>query len=349
MLRWNNDYNHGAHPEILKALADINDQHFGGYGMDEICDAAKAEIKANFGPHADRADIHFLAGGTQANLTVIAAALRPFESVICADSGHIFSHEAGSIEATGHKLLVLPNPSGKIFASDLDAEAGRFYCDPSQEHLTRPKLVYLSFPNEWGMLYSLDELKAIRQVCDKYGMYLYIDGARLGYGLTAPANDVTMKDIAELSDVFFIGGTKCGTMFGEAVVIMNDELKPFFRAHMKQRGAILAKGWLMGVQFLTLFRGGKDSLYFTESRRAAEYAMELRDALIAKDIPLAVDSLSNQQFAVLHRDQLAVLEQKHIVEYMDWVDEDHRMVRFCTAWSTRREDLDVLLADIAAL
>ena len=357
MLRWNNDYNHGAHPEILKALAEINDGHFGGYGFDEWCDAAKSEIRANFGPHADRADIHFLAGGTQANLTVIAAALRPIESVICVDAGHINCHEAGSIEATGHKMLALPafaldgrpDTAGKLSAGVLDAEAARFYCDPAQEHLTQPKMVYISSPTEWGTLYSKAELQALRQVCDKYGMYLFLDGARMGYGLTAPSGDVTLEDIAELADVFYIGGTKCGTMFGEAVVIMNEELKKSFRFYMKQRGAVLAKGWLMGVQFYTLFKGGRDALYFTECRRAAEYAMELKAAFQAKDIQFAVDSPTNQQFVILHKDQLAALEKKHIVEYMEWVDETHRMVRFCTAWSTRREDLDELLADIAAM
>ncbi|MBR4410290.1 MAG: aminotransferase class I/II-fold pyridoxal phosphate-dependent enzyme [Firmicutes bacterium] len=349
MLRWNNDYNHGAHPEILKALSEINDQHFGGYGFDEWCDAAKSEIKSHFGAQADRADIHFLAGGTQANLTVITAALRPVESVICVEAGHINCHEAGSIEATGHKMLALKSEDGKVHAEALDAEAARFYCDETQEHLTHPKMVYISSPTEWGTLYSLAELKALREVCDKYRMYLFLDGARMGYGLTAPSGDVTLEDIAELADVFYIGGTKCGAMFGEAVVIMNDQLKKSFRFYMKQRGAVLAKGWLMGVQFYTLFKGGKDALYYTECRRAAEYAMELKAAFEAKGVKFAVDSPTNQQFVILHKNQLAALEKKHIVEYMDWVDEDHRMVRFCTAWSSRREDLDVLLADIAAM
>ena len=349
MLRWNNDYNHGAHPEILKALTEINDNHFGGYGFDEWCDAAKSEIKSHFGAQADRADIHFLAGGTQANLTVITAALRPIESVVCVEAGHINCHEAGSIEATGHKMLALKSEDGKVHAEALDAEAARFYFDETQEHLTQPKMVYISSPTEWGTLYSLAELKALREVCDKYGMYLFLDGARMGYGLTAPSGDVTLEDIAELADVFYIGGTKCGTMFGEAVVIMNDQLKKSFRFYMKQRGAVLAKGWLMGIQFYTLFKGGKNALYYTECRRAAEYAMELKAAFEAKGVKFAVDSPTNQQFVILHKDQLAALEKKHIVEYMDWVDEEHRIVRFCTAWSSRREDLDVLLADIAAM
>ena len=349
MLRWNNDYNHGAHPEILKALAEINDQAFGGYGFDEWCEAAKAEIRANFGANANKTDIHFLSGGTQANLTVITAALRPIESVICVDAGHINCHEAGSIEATGHKILALSSPDGKIHADALDAEGWKYYCDPTQEHLTQPKLVYISSPTEWGTLYSKAELTALRQVCDKYGMYLFLDGARMGYGLTAPSADVTLEDIAALADVFYIGGTKCGTMFGEAVVIMNDDLKHSFRFYMKQRGAILAKGWLMGIQFYTLFKGGSDALYFTECRRAAEYAMKLKAAFTAAGVRFAVDSPTNQQFVILHRDQLAALETKHIVEYMDWVDEDHRCVRFCTAWSTREEDLEELLADIAAM
>ena len=355
MIRWNNDYNHTAHPAVLQALAECSGEGFDGYGQDRWCREAADRIRQLLGPDGRDADVQFLSGGTQSNLTVITAALRPVESVICAASGHIHAHETGSIEATGHKVLALPSEDGKIDPVLLERELARFYDDPAQEHLTIPKLVYLSFPSEFGTLYSRTELEKIHGICRKYGLYLFLDGARLGYGLTAPANDVTLSDIARLTDVFYLGGTKCGAMIGEAVVILNRQLQRDFRFYMKQRGAVLAKGWLMGLQFAVLLRGGmpgtkEEPLYFSETRRAAEYAMTLRDAFRTKGIPFFVESPTNQQFVVLSDAQLQALEDAgHLVEYMDRTDESHRCVRFCTSWSTRPEDLEKLLADIDLL
>lgn len=356
MIRWNNDYNHTAHPAILKALAESSAEGYDGYGQDRWCEKAGNRIRRQLGPSGSQAEIQFLSGGTQANLTVIAAALRPVESVICAESGHIHAHETGSIEATGHKILTLPSEDGKVSPQLLARELKKFYDNPGQEHLTIPKLLYISFPSEYGTLYSLSELQALHDLCRHYGLYLFLDGARLGYGLTASENDVTLADIAALTDVFYIGGTKCGAMLGEAVVIMNPSLQRSFRFYMKQRGAVLAKGWLMGLQFAVLFDdgdasdGGQEPLYFTQTRRANEYAMKIRGAFRAKDIPFHVSSPTNQQFVVLSDSQLAKLETAgHMMEYMERTDETHRVVRFCTSWSTKQEEVEKLLVDIAGL
>jgi len=344
MIRWNNDYNHGAHPAILQALSDTNDNSYGGYGIDDYCEAAKAELKKYLG--GSNADIHFMVGGTQVNFTVIAAALRPFESVISAKSGHINDHETGAVENTGHKIHALEGIDGKITAQQIAAEAQSFCDSGTKEHITQPRLVYLSFPTEFGTLYSKAELEAIRSVCDQYDLYLMVDGARMGYGLTAPGNDVTLEDLARLADVFYIGGTKCGALFGETVVIINDSLKPHFRSYMKQNGGMLAKGWLLGLQFHTLFR---DGLYFEITKAANDYAMKLKQAFIAKEIPFYIESNTNQQFPILTTAQMDMLTKNHEVSYIAKIDGDHHCVRFCTAWSTRPEDLDVLLSDIAAL
>jgi len=344
MIRWNNDYNHGAHPAILEALQATNANSYDGYGLDDYCEAAKAEIKKYLGKA--NADIHFMVGGTQVNFTVIAAALRPFESVISAKSGHINDHETGAVENTGHKIHALDGIDGKISAEQIAAEAQSFCDSGTQEHITQPKLVYLSFPTEFGTLYSKAELEAIRTVCDQYDLYLMVDGARMGYGLTAPTNDVTLEDLARLADVFYIGGTKCGALFGETVVIINDDLKPHFRSYMKQNGGMLAKGWLLGLQFHTLF---KDDLYFEITKMANNYAMKLKQAFLDKGIPFYIESNTNQQFPILTTAQMDQLTVKHDVSYITKVDADHHCVRFCTAWSTLPEELDILLSDIAAL
>ncbi len=344
MIRWNNDYNHGAHPAILEALQNTNNKSYDGYGLDDYCDAAKAEIQKYLG--GAKADIHFMVGGTQVNFTVIAAALRPFESVISANTGHINDHETGAVENTGHKIHALPSNDGKITAEQIAAEAQNFCDSGTKEHITQPRLVYLSFPTEFGTLYSKAELEAIRNVCDHYNLYLMVDGARMGYGLTAPTNDVTLEDLARLADVFYIGGTKCGALFGETVVIINDDLKPHFRSYMKQNGGMLAKGWLLGLQFHTLF---KDGLYFEITKKANDDAMKLKQAFIHKNIPFFIESSTNQQFPILTESQMNQLTEKHSVSYIAKVDENHHCVRFCTAWSTFPEDLDILLADIAAL
>lgn len=340
-LRWNNDYNQGAHPAILQAFTDTNDNSYAGYGMDEVCEAARAEIKKYL--NNDKADIHFLLGGTQVNYTVIAAALRPYQGVISAASGHINVHETGAVENTGHKIHALPGVDGKLTVEAIRKEAELFRVSGVKEHVTQPKLVFISHPSEYGTIYSKSELMAIRQVCDEYGLYLHIDGARLGYGLGSSESDVTIADIANIADVFYIGGTKCGAMFGEAVVLLNDDLKEGFRAYMKQNGALLAKGWTLGLQFLTLF---KDGLYFDITRQADEAAMRIKAAFEAKGIPLYFESSTNQQFVILTNEQMEEIGAKHIYEYEEKLDEKRHVVRFCTSWATKKADVDVLVADI---
>lgn len=344
MPRWNNDYNRGAHPCVLAALEETNGTAYGGYGLDEWCSAASEEIKKHLG--GAKADVHFLLGGTQANYTVIAAALRPYQSVICADSGHINSHETGAVENTGHKIQALKAVDGKISAAQIAEEAQLFRDSGTKEHITQPKLVYLSFPTEWGTVYSKNELQAIRAVCDEYGLYLFIDGARMSYGLAADGCDVTLADIAAVADAFYIGGTKCGALFGEAVVLINDDLKPCFRSYIKQNGGMLAKGWLLGLQFHALFR---DGVYFDSAKKAVAFAMRIKKAFADRGIPFYIDSPTNQQFVILTDEQMAKLKEKHIFEYQTKLGGGCHCVRFCTSWGTCSEDVDELIEDILTL
>ena len=344
MIRFNNDYNHGAHPAILEALAATNDTAFGGYGLDELCRAAEAEIKKHL--DCPKAAVHFLVGGTQANFTVISSALRPYQSVITASSGHIYAHETGAVEATGHKVEPLLSRDGKLTAADIAEKAESYRVSLVQEHIPQPKMVYISHPTEYGTIYSLEELEAIRAVCDEYGLFLFVDGARMGYGLTSPEADVTLADFARLADIFYIGGTKCGALFGEAVVIPNPVLQTDFRSCIKQKGGMLAKGWLLGLQFYTLF---KDGLYFHITKKAVDQAMRLRQAFSEKRIPAYIHSPTNQQFVVLTQKQIDTLAEKYIFEFERQVDEFRACVRFCTSWSTTDEEVDALIADIRAL
>lgn len=344
MIRFNNDYNHGAHPAILEALAQTNDISYGGYGLDEWCEKAAQEIKKYL--DCPEAAVHFLVGGTQVNYTMIASVLRPFQSVISACTGHINVHETGAVENTGHKIQALPAVNGKITAQQIADEAEAYRTSDVQEHITQPKLVYLSYPTEYGTLYSRQELEDISAVCKKYGLYLFIDGARMGYGLGSPKADVTLADLARLTDCFYIGGTKCGTLFGEALVITNPALSEDFRSCIKQNGAMLAKGWLLGLQFYTLFH---DGLYFEITKKATEAAMQIKEAFAKKGIPAYIESFTNQQFVVVNKEQMEKLAQNYIFEYDAKVDEDHRAIRFCTSWSTKPEEIDALVADIARL
>ncbi len=342
MIRFNNDYNRGAHPAILEALAATNGESYSGYGTDQWCQAAAEEIKK----HLDRpqAAVHFLVGGTQVNFTAIAAALRPFQGVVCADSGHIHVHETGAVENTGHKILALPATDGKITARQI-MEAGRSYVVSTvREHITQPKLVYISFPTEYGTVYTRQELEDIRSVCDVYGMYLFVDGARMAYGLAA--SDATLADFARLADMFTVGGTKCGALFGEALVIANPELQPDFRSYMKQNGAMLAKGWLLGLQFYTLF---KDGLYFDIGRGAVEKAMRLRAACERKGIGFYIESPTNQQFVILENDVIRALEQKYCFEFESEIDDHRSCVRFCTSWASTEAEIAALMEDIDSL
>lgn len=343
MIRFNNDYNHGAFESVLKELAATNGTSYAGYGEDEWCAKAERVIKKLVSN--EDALIKFVPGATQANLVVISAALSPVQSVIAADTGHINCHEAASIENTGHKILELPNTDGKIDARQIAACAAAYYDGGMPEYLTEPKMVYLSFPTEKGTLYSKRELREISEVCKRYGMYLFVDGARMGYGLGSERNDLTLRDFAELCDVFYIGGTKCGALFGEALVITEASLKYRFKAHMKQNGAVLAKGWLMGLQFAVMLQNGE---YFERTKRADELAMQIKTAFERKGVPFWVDSFTNQQFVILSDSQKEALAKGYYFEEEGTVPQG-TVVRFCTSWATTQAEVDALVADIAKL
>lgn len=343
MIRFNNDYNHGAFESVLKELAATNGTSYAGYGEDEWCAKAESVIKKLVSN--EDALIKFVPGATQANLVVISAALSPVQSVIAADTGHINCHEAASIENTGHKILELPNTDGKIDARQIAACAAAYYDGGTPEYLTEPKMVYLSFPTEKGTLYSKRELREISEVCKRYGMYLFVDGARMGYGLGSERNDLTLRDFAELCDVFYIGGTKCGALFGEALVITEASLKYRFKAHMKQNGAVLAKGWLMGLQFAVMLQNGE---YFERTKRADELAMQIKTAFERKGVPFWVDSFTNQQFVILSDSQKEALAKGYYFEEEGTVPQG-TVVRFCTSWATTQAEVDALVSDIAKL
>lgn len=343
MIRFNNDYNHGAFESVLKELAATNGTSYAGYGEDEWCAKAESVIKKLVSN--EDALIKFVHGATQANLVVISAALSPVQSVIAADTGHINCHEAASIENTGHKILELPNTDGKIDARQIAACAAAYYDGGTPEYLTEPKMVYLSFPTEKGTLYSKRELREISEVCKRYGMYLFVDGARMGYGLGSERNDLTLRDFAELCDVFYIGGTKCGALLGEALVITEASLKYRFKAHMKQNGAVLAKGWLMGLQFAVMLQNGE---YFERTKRADELAMQIKTAFERKGVPFWVDSFTNQQFVILSDSQKEALAKGYYFEEEGTVPQG-TVVRFCTSWATTQAEVDALVADIAKL
>lgn len=343
MIRFNNDYNRGALESILDGLTEINAASYAGYGEDQWCGRAEAVIKKLIA--REDAMIKFVPGATQANIVAIAAALSPVQSVIAADTGHINCHEAASIESTGHKILGLPNTDGKLTSRQIAACAAEYYEGGAPEYLTEPKLVYISFPTEQGTLYSKRELRAISEVCKKYGMYLFVDGARMGYGLGAEDNDLTLKDFAELTDVFYIGGTKCGALFGEALIITEPRLQYRFKAYMKQHGAVLAKGWLMGLQFALMLESGE---YFERTRRADELAMQIKLAFAAKGIPFWVDSPTNQQFVILTPQQRETLARGYYFEEGAATPRG-TVARFCTSWATTQAEVDALLDDIAGL
>lgn len=341
MIRFECDYAEGAHPEVLRLLEKTNLEQTPGYGLDPYCDRARALIREQCG--APDADVHFLVGGTQANMTVIASALRPYEGVLCASTGHINVHETGAVEATGHKVLALPQRDGKITAQQVRRAWCAHIGDETFEHMVRPGMVYISLPTEYGTLYSKAELSEIYEVCRECGLPLFVDGARLGYGLASPASDLTLADVAKLCDVFYIGGTKCGALFGEAVVILNDRLKPQFRYGIKQRGGMLAKGRLLGVQYIALMENG---LYFGIARHAVELALRIKTALIQAGYPFLMESFTNQQFPILPDDRLGQLQKKYAFSFWEKTDAAHTAVRICTSWATRDEDVDALIADL---
>lgn len=341
MIYFNNDYAEGCHEKVLEALIRTNMDQTPGYGEDAYCAAAAAKIREIC--QAPKAAVHFLVGGTQTNLTVIDAALRPHQGALSAVSGHIHCHETGAVEATGHKVLTLPSEDGKITAAQVEETVLAHRADSAFEHMAQPKLVYISNPTELGTLYTLSELEALSAACHKLGLYLFLDGARLGYGLMAKGNNVSMADLARLCDVFYIGGTKVGALFGEAVVITNPTLKEDFRYLIKQHGGMLAKGRLLGVQFDALFT---EDLYFEISRHADTLADRLRETFEELNIPFLVPGVTNQLFPILPNAVLSQLAETYVFCEQERIDETHRAVRFCTSWATKEENVDKLCQDL---
>ena len=338
MLHFDCDDTEGAHPLILERLVRTNMEQTPGYGLDPYCESARERIRQACG--CTDAAVHFLVGGTQTNATVIDGILRPWEGVLAAQTGHINVHEAGAIEAGGHKVITLPQDDGKVSPDDVDRYITAFYADPTYPHMTAPGMLYISYPTEYGTLYTLSELEALSGVCRRHGIPLYIDGARLGYGLAADTADVTLADIARLSDVFYIGGTKVGALFGEAVVVTNPRLLTNFFPVIKQHGALLAKGRLLGIQFDTLFT---DGLYLRISRHAVDMAMKLRDGLLRKGYRFFTNSPTNQQLLFLPRSRRAKLDGRATFDTWFPYDDDTDIVRFATSWATREADVDALL------
>ena len=341
MLYFHNDYSEGCHEKVLQKMIETNLEQTPGYGTDYHCQAAADRIRELCGN--DNLGVHFLVGGTQANLTVIAAALRPHQAALCADSGHINVHETGAVEATGHKVLTVPSADGKITARQVSDMVTAHRNDDSFEHMAQPKLVYISNPTELGTIYSLAELEEISAVCRKMGLLLFLDGARLGYGLAARGNDVTLSDLARLCDVFYIGGTKGGALFGEAVVISNPALNEDFRYLIKQRGGMLAKGRLLGIQFEALL---EDGTYFAVAEKADRLADRIRETLDAIGTEYLVGGVTNQIFPILSDKFLEMLAVNFTFTEMGRVDENRRAVRFCTSWATTEENVDALCKEL---
>ena len=337
MIYFNNDYSEGCHNAVLQKMIETNMEQSSGYGMDDYCKSAAQMIRQLCG-REDLA-VHFLVGGTQTNLTVISAALRPHQGVVGAESAHVQVHETGAIEATGHKVMSLPSRDGKITAQQIQSAVTAHFADEAAEHMVQPKMVYISNPTELGTIYTLAELEEISKVCKEMGLYLFLDGARLGYGLTSKGNDVTMEDLARLCDVFYIGGTKVGALFGEAVVISNPALAADFRYLIKQHGGMLAKGRLLGIQFCALLENG---LYFKIAEHANALADQIRTTLSNLGYELLVPGTTNQIFPILPDALLSKLRENFSFTEQQRMDESHRAVRFCTSWATTQENVDAL-------
>lgn len=335
MLFFVNDYGEGAHPKILQRLSETNFEHLSGYGTDPYTESARKKILSAC--HAPDGQVFLLVGGTQTNETVISAYLRTYEGVVACETGHVAVHEAGAIEHSGHKVLTIPGHNGKMNPEELDDYLASYYADGNHEHMVFPGMVYISYPTEYGSLYTKAELTAIHQICQNYHLPLFIDGARLGYGLTSDTSDMTLPEIAALADVFYIGGTKAGALCGEAVVFPRTAPAHFF-THVKQHGALLAKGRLLGIQFDTLFT---DDLYFKISRHAIDMAMKLKKVFTDRGYPLLTDSPTNQQFVILSRAQMDAIGKYAQFEIWEPHD-DNFAVRFATSWATREEDVDAL-------
>ncbi len=337
MVSFESDYITGAHPEVMQRLLDTNAEALPGYGTDRYCESAKRKIRETIG--MPEAEIFFLAGGTQTNAVVISTMLADYEGVIAAKTGHISVHEAGAVEYTGHEVLELPQENGKIRPGTLETWLEAWYADENHEHMTFPGMVYISHPTEYGTLYSKAELQGLSAVCRRYGIPLYLDGARLAYALMSRETDVNIHDIAELCDVFYIGGTKAGALCGEAVVFPKGNMPKHFLTSVKKRGALLAKGRLTGVQFDALFT---DELYFRIGRHAIDMAEKLKEILQARGIPLFIQSPTNQQFAILENSRMEKLREQAAFSFWEKADEQHSVVRLATGWSTSESDLEAL-------
>ncbi len=344
MYQFQCDYAEGAHPLILRKLEETNFQQTAGYGNDIYCERAREKIRKLCGN--EHADVHFLVGGTQTNFTVISGVLRPHQGVVAASTGHINIHETGAVEATGHKVLTIPSENGKITAEQVRACYEAHWSDEAHEHIVQPGMVYISHPTENGTLYSKKELEELKKTCTGLGLPLFLDGARMGYGLMSEASTLTLADIAELTDVFYIGGTKVGALFGEAVIITNPSLGKDFRYLMKQRGGMLAKGRLLGIQFDVLF---ENELYFDIAKHADDLAMRLKNAFIKKGYRLRYDSYTNQQFPILPNKHIEKLRGNYSFEFWEAVGDTHSAVRFCTSWATGEDAVNALIQDIEAL
>ena len=337
MISFENDYTEGAHEAILRRLTETNREQLSGYGSDVYCDRAKEKIRRACG--CPEAEIQFLVGGTQTNAIVIGALLKSYEGVVAADTGHVNCHEAGAIEFTGHKVIGLPNHAGKIDPEELEAYLRDFYDDANQEHMVFPGMVYISHPTEYGTLYDKSELERLSEICARFRIPLYLDGARLGYGLMSRDTDVTLRDIARLCDVFYIGGTKVGALCGEALVFPHGNAPLHFMTMVKQRGALLAKGRLLGIQFDALFT---DELYFRISRHAIDMAEKLKSCFARKGYSFYLDSPTNQQFVILENKKMEELQKKVRFAFWEKADETHTVVRFATSWATKEEDIFTL-------
>ena len=338
MISFENDYNKGAHPKLLERLIETNNVAQTGYGFDEYTESAKEKIKAAIG--LEGVEVYLLTGGTQTNALVISSMIRSYEGVIATEVGHIATHEAGAIEATGHKVIALPHTDGKLDAAVLKDYLVGFFADANHEHSVIPGMVYISFSTEFGTLYTKAELEALSAVCREYSLPLYLDGARLGYGLAA-SEDVTLRDIAELCDVFYIGGTKVGALCGEAVVFTKNNKPKNFMTMVKRRGALMAKGRLVGVQFDALFT---DGLYFEISAHAMAMAKLLKKGLIEKGCRIYIDSPTNQQYIIVDNKKMAELREKVAFSFWENYDADHTVIRFVTSWATTKEEVEYLLA-----
>ncbi len=345
MIYFNSDYLEGAHPVVMARLNETNMIQTGGYGEDEYCDRARALIREAC--QAPEALVQFLVGGTQANMTVISAALRPHQGVLCADTGHIHVHETGAVESSGHKVLALPGENGKITAEAVRQYVKRHREDPAFEHMVQPGMVYISHPTEVGTSYTKAELTALSEACRELGLYLFLDGARLAYGLAAEQikaereeEGLDLPTIARLCDVFYIGGTKCGALMGEAVVITHDALKEDFRYIIKQKGGMLAKGRLLGIQFMALF---ENALYEEIGRHAIALAEKLRKAIGDMGIPFFQENNTNQIFVILKDCQVKKLGKEFVLSFTEKYDDSHSVMRICTSWATTEENVDKLI------